>query len=117
MPDEPKTLNLELFHVPVEGRQSSAFQTVYANTCRVGISPWDIRLIFGQMIEAAPGKSVNEDQVTVVMSPQQAKAVLKGWQDSIARYEATFGEIPNPALVIERARASAKADVKSEEKH
>jgi hypothetical protein len=117
MSNESKSLDMSLFNAPIEGRQSSSFRNVYANTCRVGIGPWDIRISFGQVVEIAPGRSVNEDEVTIIMSPQQAKAVLQGWKESIERYEAAFGEIPNPALVIEKARAAAKADADSKEKH
>lgn len=71
-------------------------RVTYANSSRMGISPWDVRIIFGQVIEAANGTQVNEDQTTVVMAPALAKQVLKNLESTVAQYEELFGEIKDP---------------------
>ena len=68
------------------------FRMIYVNSTKMGLSPWDIRLILGQVVEEG-GDQLHQDMVTVVMSPQHAKAFSAAVAQTVATYEAQFGEI------------------------
>lgn len=67
-------------------------KSIYVNSSRMGISPYDVRMVLGQVVELTEGQ-VNEDQVTLIMSPQHAKVFLRNLGKTIALYETNFGEI------------------------
>jgi hypothetical protein len=75
--------------------RASDYRTIYANATRIGLSAYDVRLTFGIIVEAEPGKAVNQDQITVIMSPQHAKAVIKIMQDNLPIWEAQYGKMPD----------------------
>jgi hypothetical protein len=81
------------------------FKIVYSNVVRSGVSPWDIRLVFGQIGESDEQIPVAEDLVTVVMSPPQAKSVLQILGGIIQSYEAIFGEIKDLMPILDQAKA------------
>ena len=76
-----------------------AFVSLYANDTQVQTSPWDFRLIFGQ-ISTAPTrerKTIVINQVGEVrMSPQHVKTLVQVLLQQLAGYEARFGRIPQP---------------------
>ena len=65
-------------------------RTVYSNIVRIGHSPYEFMLDFGQF--QPEGKRAFMD-VRVITSPQHAKAILKALSDNIARYEERYGRI------------------------
>jgi hypothetical protein len=82
--------------VVVPGPKHADHREVYTNTSKIGMGPWDLRLIFGHLIEGATAsQQIIEDLVTVIMSPQHAKVLLSSWQNAIKTYEETFGVIPD----------------------
>jgi Protein of unknown function (DUF3467) len=89
--------------------KSASHKNIYSNTVRAGLGPWDIRIIFGEVIENADQSQSIEDHVTVVMSPLQAKAVLRVLETTIKSYESVFGEIPDLTPMLEKAKADAIA--------
>lgn len=64
-------------------------QTYYSNHVEVVSSLFDFTLKFGVMGE--DGNPSTNSQIT--MSPQHAKAFLNALNESISRYEETFGTI------------------------
>jgi ribosomal protein L22 len=79
--------------------QSDRFVSLYANDTQVQTSPWDVRLVFGQIT----GMPIAEDQPLEVtqmgevrMSPQHAKRVADILRQQIELYEKTVGVIPLP---------------------
>jgi hypothetical protein len=94
----------------VTGPQSPAHQEIYTNTSKVGLSPWDIRLVFGHIIEKN-GTQMLEDLVTVVTSPQHAKVLVSAWAKAVQSYEENFGAIPDLTDKVTQMQASvAKAN-------
>lgn len=89
--------------------QGDSHQTVYINSSRAGISPWDIRFSLGQVVERTPTESVNQDVVTVIMAPGHAKAFLAQVSKAIQAYEDSFGPINDPMPNILAARQAKKA--------
>ena len=77
------------------------FASLYANDTQVQTTPWDVRLIFGEIAESA----TKETPVNVIkrvgevrMSPQHAKVRVSILLKQLAVYERTFGPIPTPPL-------------------
>ncbi len=70
---------------PVERGES--FQTIYINGSRIGLSPFDIRVTFGLLLEVTPSNAVNSELVTVVMSPQHAKSLARILNENIKNWE------------------------------
>lgn len=65
-------------------------RTVYSNIVRIGHSPYEFMLDFGQF--QPEGKRAFMD-VRVITSPQHAKAILKALEENITRYEKKYGKI------------------------
>lgn len=94
--------------------KSPEHKNLYVNSSRMGISPYDVRMIVGQVVEIAEGQ-VNEDHATIIMSPEHAKAFLRNLEKTIASYEENFGEIKDP-LVLQKAEAEPKVEAKAGKK-
>lgn len=86
--------------------QSEDHQLIYANSTRIGISPWDVQITFGHVVEREAGKTVNVDKVTIVLTPSQAKAVVHNLSLTLKTYEDMFGEISDPIAAIQKAQAA-----------
>jgi hypothetical protein len=76
--------------------KSSQYRDVYANACNVRLGPFDVTLVFGQMIESAPETVVIEDQFSVTVSPQQMKAIVRVMAETLDAYEKMFGALAIP---------------------
>jgi hypothetical protein len=75
---------------PEKDKQHERIRTVYSNIVRIGHSPYEFMLDFGQF--QPEGKKAFMD-VRIISSPQHAKAILKALKDNIARYEERYGKI------------------------
>ena len=82
-----------IMQVPAEVK-TDHFREIYANFSRVGMTPWDLGLMFGTVRDAVPGQpaAVNSE-VLVRMSPQQFKVFANSLPLIMAAWEARFGEI------------------------
>ncbi|HEY3770785.1 MAG TPA: DUF3467 domain-containing protein [Candidatus Angelobacter sp.] len=78
-------------------QKSETYSNFYANNVEITVSPWDMRLRFGQILEADEEKLVLEEYSTVFMSPQHAKAFAQILQAHIDKYEASFGQLKEPS--------------------
>ena len=106
MADETEKLDLSKLSMSVPTTKSPNHRVVYVNSSRMGVSPWDVRVILGQVSEVADGQQ-NQDEVTLVMSPQHAKIFLRNFETTIATYEGMFGKITDLTDVIEKAKRDA----------
>lgn len=89
--------------IPAERIVSKAanFFSVYANDLQVFTSPWDLRLVLGEMgdqgIASSGAVVMNISQLGEVrMSPQIAKKLIGLLADQLKAYETSFGQIPGP---------------------
>src|SRR3989304_820553 len=105
MADEIRTDLTKFVVDEIATAQGAAYRIHYVNSSRMAVSPWDVRLTVGQVIEAA-GRQVNQDEATLIMSPQHAKQFLQSLEKTIRQYEEMFGAIPEPAALIEKAKAA-----------
>jgi|GEM_PF-3228397 len=78
---------------PRERARVDSFRSIYSNSMSVEMTFNDIQLFFGQIKEATPEKVSVEEHVAVIMSLEEAKAVVKVLIGQIAGYEKTFGPI------------------------
>ncbi|UGA47229.1 DUF3467 domain-containing protein [Bradyrhizobium quebecense] len=90
------------------------FRDVYANASYTGLSPFDLTLTFSKNTDFS-GQMVQVDQVSVVVSPQHFKALVKSLSETLVAYEKVFGElkIPDsettPALNAEQLEATIQS--------
>jgi hypothetical protein len=94
MADAPKFAILNLAEVPTT--RSPDFKVIYANNVNIGMSPWDIQMTFGKITS---GNTI-EHQITVVISPQWAKALAGVYQRVVADYESQFGKVALPEQLL-----------------
>jgi len=87
------------------------YRSVYANFCRTTVSPWDISLTFGQLIQIEgkqAGEGTPHDMATIIVSPAEAKVVAQMLDQAIRQYESIFGEIkdlgPTVATLVAQAQ-------------
>lgn len=81
---KPKPLNVEL---PAD------LEPIYANFALISHSPSEIIFDLSQMMPNQPKVRV---KARVVMTPLNAKLLLRALQENLTKYETSFGEIKNP---------------------
>jgi len=70
--------------------EQKRIRSVYSNIVRIGHSPYEFMLDFGQF--QPEGKRAFMD-VRIIVSPQHAKAILKALNENIAGFEEKHGKI------------------------
>lgn len=90
MPDKPIEPQIE-FITPEK------YAKMYSNSVNLVVTPWDFTFSFGEIKQ--PGeKTVIENLVGIVMSPQHAKAFANILISKVHEYEKSIGEIKVPGL-------------------
>ena len=74
--------------------------SIYTNSVSLSLSVFDIKMVFGEVIEATEEHILTKPLVKVYMSPQHAKVLLGVLHSNVALYEREFGEISLPSLPI-----------------
>lgn len=95
--------------------QSPQYRIVYSNQAKMAATPWDFRVTFAHINPAHNGEAVTEEEMTVVMSPQHAKAFMTHWQKTIKGYEEAYGEINDPTPKITEIMDKVSADQKNKD--
>ena len=80
----PRRLNLEI---------PGDLAATYANFAIITHSPWEVFLDLAQILPNVPKARV---QARIVLTPVNAKMLLKALEENLARYEAQYGEIVLP---------------------
>lgn len=75
--------------------------TTYANHMMLGYTPFDIRIVFGEIVESSPETVQVEQRAQVTLSWIQAKALREYLTQLIQRHEAEGGEIKMPQGLAE----------------
>jgi len=81
---QPRRLNVE---IPAD------LAATYANFAIIPHSPWEIFLDFAQILPNVPKARV---RTRIVLTPANAKMLLRALHENIARYEAQHGPITVP---------------------
>jgi hypothetical protein len=82
--------------------------SVYCNNASIAIAPWDIRLLFGEVIPAGNADTTILLRANVAMHPGHAKALIVALRSAIEAYESQFGQIvmpnsePDPPVAVEK---------------
>jgi flagellar protein FlaG len=63
----------------------------YANSVQVRVSVWDFQLVFGLATSDSPDTVTIRNNQTILLSPQQAKALCNILSQNLAQYESAFG--------------------------
>ena len=69
------------------------YREAYANSVQIRVNVWDFFLVFGTMQQSSETQVELRNFQGVYLSPQQAKALMALLQQSVANYEAAFGQI------------------------
>lgn len=98
---QPRRLNLEI---------PASLPATYANFAIITHSPWEIFLDFAQILPNVPKARV---QTRIVLTPTNAKMLLKALEENISRYETQHGEIslpPRPQSLADQLFNSIRSD-------
>lgn len=90
MEKKTQQINVELPQEVAEGN--------YANLALIAHSPSEFILDFARMLPGLPKAKVT---ARMIMTPTNAKALLRTLQTNIQRYEESFGEIRMPGTTAE----------------
>jgi len=91
---EVRAEQVELKEVPIEASpQDRPVESLYSNSTSFVATPFDLRLLFGQIRPAPNGKLVNEQSTSVVMSWEHAKALLDALKKTVEDHEADFAPL------------------------
>ncbi len=82
--NKPPTQQIQL-----ELREAEA-EGIYSNLVMIGHSPSEIIFDFARFLPGTPKARVFS---RIIMTPQNAKSVLKTLEDNLKKYEEKFGEI------------------------
>jgi hypothetical protein len=96
----PRRLNLE---IPAD------LSAVYANFAIITHSAWEVFLDFAQILPNLPKARV---QTRIVLTPTNAKMLLKALEENISRYEDQHGEIelpPRPMSLADQLFGTVRA--------
>jgi hypothetical protein len=96
-PKPTGTKQIDIASLPIVG--TDAVPSVYCNNAEINFAPWDVRLIFTEVVSlgATPEKVLRAD---VVMSPPHAKALAAALTVTLQEYEKIYGEIKIPEAKI-----------------
>jgi flagellar protein FlaG len=73
--------------------QTPDYRETYANSVQVRVSVWDFQLVFGLASSESPEAVTVRNHSAIILSPQQAKALLNVLGQNIAQYEQAFGTL------------------------
>ncbi len=106
-PPQPRRLNLE---IPAD------LPATYANFAIISHSPWEIFLDFAQILPNVPKARV---RTRIVLTPANAKMLLRALEENIARYEETHGEIrlPRVSTLADQLFSTVRSDENGTETH
>jgi hypothetical protein len=96
----PRRLNLE---IPAD------LAAVYANFAIITHSAWEVFLDFAQILPNLPKARV---QTRIVLTPTNAKMLLKALEENISRFEEQHGEIelpPRPMSLADQLFGTVRA--------
>ncbi len=93
---------------------ASDFKAIYSNTLRLGLTPYDLFMVFGRIKESKPGQAFNDEQCEVRMSPQFFKTMVHQLNGLLRTYETQFGEVRISNQKFEEVLASVRSSVKTQ---
>lgn len=83
------------------------YPSYYANFLGVGLSPFDISIILGEIAETTPNQITANPKAKVLLSPEQASNLIEMLTAALEAYSKAQGPLRNSAV----SRGSVKADL------
>lgn len=77
--------------------RSEKYVSFYSNFAQCAITPWDIRIVFGEIGEIDPDAPAIADLASVILTPQIAVALVRVLNGNITAYEQQYGKIQMPS--------------------
>jgi hypothetical protein len=75
--------------------------TAYANDTKLAYTNYDVRMVFGEVVDVLPDKIIVEQRAQVTISYLHAKFLIHALNQAVLQYEAVFGEIKLPQEVAD----------------
>lgn len=101
LPEQDSPAKEESDPKPLPSEQAPHYRLVYSNAVNMYKTAWDFRFDFGTLQGGTAGRPLlNQEQVSVVMSPQHAKVFTIIALGEIKKWEDKFGEIKLSEAVI-----------------
>lgn len=85
---------------------------VYANHAKLSVTAFDLRMIFGEVVDATPEVATVSQSVQITMSWLQAKLVVELLSRAIRAYEDKNGLLTAPELPVVAAAPVSLPEVK-----
>ena len=85
--------------------RSGDHRDIYANNIRAGMTPWDIALHFGIIIDASDSVAQIEERATIRLSPQTMKVLVAILPSMMEQWERQFGKVPLPDGLVPESSA------------
>lgn len=85
--------------------RSQDFKKLYTNSVNIERTLFDFRLVFGE-ISRDSGEVINEERISIAMSPQHAKVLARILVQNVHDYEQQIGEIKLPNQTLPSARST-----------
>ena len=100
-----------IFQNPPVYTKAADHKTIYSNVARTAVSPFDIRIVFGQVSDPVPDSPAQHtaELATVIMAAEQAKALIPIMLQAIQQYEALYGEIRDISARLTKMKEEALA--------
>lgn len=73
--------------------QEEQFPSVYANVAAIGITPFDISILCGEVASASPSAVLAKPLVKIVLSPEQASLVMQMLQQALKKFCEASGQL------------------------
>jgi hypothetical protein len=94
-------------------RRKEDYYATYAENVNVETSLFDIRVTVGEIVEATDAEILFEDRLSIIFSPQHAKAFLGLLVHNLKKYEAEFGEIKLPEDMLSKRRVKKQPEAEA----
>lgn len=78
---------------PPKIMKADSYSTIYANYTKVGISQWDMTIVFGQTVDSENDEANIEELISVKFSPQYFKAMANSLIVALNQWENIFGDL------------------------
>jgi hypothetical protein len=82
---------------------------VYCNNANIALAPWDVRIVFSEIIVAGNAEDMSQAlRANVAMNPAHAKALAGALSTALSEYEKLYGQIKMPEMEPRQSAAAAE---------
>ena len=84
--------------------KADSFAEYYVNHCQVGFTPYDVFIFLSEAAHGSDGNVHLRQKTRVVMSPIEAKLLIKFLTNAMVAFENTYGEVKiHPSVEVDVA--------------